>query len=747
MSDNRVRVFLLVIFLLFAALVNTHGQSEISIKRISGQIVFDGKPTEDLWSGLNNFKLTMWRPNFGTEPSETSDIRIGYDNDYLWIGASFYMKDASKIFVVTKKRDDILWDYDAFGIVLDTYNDNETGLAFFTNPAGLRTDFTVSNDGSFTNGLAAPMNTSWDTFWDVKTSRDEKGWYLEMRIPFSSLKIKTVNGVTTMGMILNRSISSNNETDLYPAIDPKYSYSAFIKPSQAAKITIEGARPTNPIYISPYVLAGFSRDQILNEEKTGYVKKDKPQVNAGLDVKYNINRNLTLDLTANTDFAQVEADDQQVNLTRFSLFFPEKRKFFQERSSLFDFRLGGLYDNLFYSRNIGLVNGNQVNIYGGVRLTGRVGKWDIGFLDMQTQAYDTLPGENFGVLRMRRQVINENSYIGGILTSRIGMNGDQNYVYGLDGIFKLFGDDYLNLKWSQSYDSKIGTKLNSIDPAFFIINWERRSQRGLGYNFNYTYSGQDFNPGIGFVLNKGVQGPSANILYGWIPGEKSKFLNTSINIDSHYYTRLSDGGLESLNINPYFTFGTKKGIFGQAGIMYQKEGVLYDFNLSQDVKVKAGNYSFISSQLSLSTTNTRKVSFMSTANIGQFYDGNIKGFSLGPTFNLSASLNMTLTYGYNAIRFPQRENNNSLDIHSVNIKTMYMFSTKLTASVAVQYLNTQDNLITNFRIRYNPREGNDFYLVYNDSRGITGMNAVPEIPKFFNKTIMLKYVYTFALNK
>jgi hypothetical protein len=745
MSENRIRIFLLVIFIVFAGIANLHGQSETAIKRISGQIVFDGKPTEDLWSGLNNFKLTMWRPDFGAEPSEKSDVRIGYDDEFIWIGASFYMKDASKIFVVTKKRDDILWDYDAFGIVIDAYNDNETGLAFFTNPAGLRTDFSVSNDGSFTNGLAAPMNTSWDTFWDVKTTQDDKGWYLEMRIPFSSLKFKTVNGIATMGIILQRSISSNNETDMYPAIDNKYSYSAFIKPSQAAKITFEGAKPTKPIYIAPYVLAGFSRDQVPDETNTKYVKKDKFQYNAGLDVKYNINSNLTLDLTANTDFAQIEADDQQVNLTRFSLFFPEKRKFFQERSSLFDFRLGGMYDNLFYSRNIGLVDGNQIDIYGGARLTGRVGKWDLGFLDMQTASYDTMPGENFGVLRMRRQVINQNSYIGGIFTSRVGMSGAQNYVYGLDGIFKLFGDDYLNVKWAQTYDNRADSKLNSLDPSSLIVNWERRSQKGLGYNFNYTYSGKDFNPGIGFVLRNGVQGASAYFIYGWLPGEKSKWLNYSINLNNTIYTRLSDGGIQSLNVNPYLEFGTKKGLYGQVGLMYQQEGVLNDFNLSKDVKIYAGDYTFTNMQLSLSTTSTTKVSFSSNANIGQFYDGNIAGFTVGPILNLSSSLNINLTYGYNAIRFPERVDNNSLDIHSVNVKALYMFSTKLSASVQVQYMNTQDNLITNFRIRYNPKEGNDCYLVYNDSRGITGVNTDLALPEFYNKTIMFKYVYTFTI--
>ena len=742
---EKAGAYIMLLIILSAVTFELSGQDAINIKRIDKPINFDGIPDEDTWQQLSDFKLTMWRPNFGSEPSENTIVKIGYDNEFLWVSAILNMNDASKIFVATKKRDEMMWDFDSFGIILDTYNDNENALAFFTNPAGLRTDFTIFDDGKFNDFNNPPFNTSWDTFWDVKTITDEKGWSLEMRIPFSSLKFKTENGIATMGIIINRTISSNNETDLYPAIDPKYSFSALMKPSQAVKIKIEGARPTKPIYISPYVLAGFSAENALNEDLNLYERKDKPEFNAGLDIKYNLNSNLTLDLTANTDFAQVEADDQQVNLTRYSLFFPEKRKFFQERSSLFDFKLGGLFDNLFYSRNIGLVDETPVKIFGGARLTGRVGKTDLGILDLQTAKYDTTPSQNFGVIRMRRQVINQNSYVGGIFTSRINSNGNGNYTYGIDGIFKLFGDDFLNIKWAQSFDSITGKDFTFLDPAFILIDWERRSQKGLGYNLNYTYSGTDFNPGIGFILRQGVHGYNGKILYGWLPGDKSKFINYNITLSGNLYTRISDKEIESVNINPYFEFITKNGIFSQVGFLYQKEGVTEDFDLSDSVKVFTGNYNFTSFEFFLGTAQTRKIAIMSDGNVGQFYDGYRAGINLGPIFNLSASFNLTVMYGFNAIRFPDRQVNNSLNIHFVNVKAMYMLNTTLSASVMVQYINTEDNLISNFRLRYNPREGNDFYLVYNDFRGLHNLNSVPEIPGFFNKTIMVKYVHTFAL--
>lgn len=737
--------------LLTLCFININAQESIQIRRLAEPVNFDGIPDEDTWKSLVKFDLTMHRPNFGSAPSELSDIRIGYDNEFLWVGASLYMKDASKIFSPTKKRDQELFDYDAFGIILDTYDDNENALAFFTTPTGLRSDYAIANDaqmGGGGPGFNSAMNSSWNTFWDVRTTVDDKGWYVEMRIPFSSLKFKPVGDVATMGLILRRIISANIETDTYPAIDPKYGFMATNKPSLAASITISGARPKKPVYVSPYVIGGVSQDWNLNDAETEYVRhEDYPEYtgNAGLDVKYNINSNLTLDLTANTDFAQVESDDQQVNLTRYSMFFPEKRMFFQERSSLFDFSLGGRSDNLFYSRNIGIAGRTPIRILGGARLTGRMGKWDVGLMDMQTSEHQETPGENFGVMRMRRQVINENSYVGGILTSRLGMNGTQNLAYGLDGIFRMFGDDYLNVKWSQTYDSQLDNKLSSFDPSFFLINWQRRSEEGFAYDLKYFYSGQEFRPGVGFVRMEGVQGISANLMYGWIPGEESKFFNYGFSVRSERYSRLEDGKLESMRISPEFEINTKKGIHGSIGLEYQEEGVLFPFPLSRDIMIVAGDYSFLGLSARVGTPESKIISLRGDLEAGQFYDGNRVGVEAETNFNLSSSFQLACSYEFNAIRFPERELHNSLDIHSINAKALYMFSTKLSASALVQYVNTDDEMITNFRLRYNPREGNDFYLVYNDFRGLNHANNFPTPPPFFTRTVMVKYTHTFIL--
>jgi hypothetical protein len=739
---NKKYYLLLVAFLTVSIQFNVNSQDVVKIKRLSTPVEFDGRPSEEAWNKLDIFPMTMHEPVSGAEPLEKSEVMIYYDDQYIWVGARLFMQDASKILISSKKRDENSIFNDNFTITFDTYNDKENGISFLTMPTGLRTDYAVSNDARMGGGAGNAFNYDFNTFWDVKTSRDDKGWYLEMRIPFSSLKFKPQDGITTMGLIIRRVISCHNEMDTYPAIDRKYGNTANTQPSKGATIQFENIQPSNPVYVSPYVIGGFSRDWIKNTEGTEYIKKDKPDFNAGLDVKYNINSNLTLDLTANTDFAQVEADNQQVNLTRYSLYFPEKRMFFQERSSLFSFALGGR-SNLFYSRNIGLSRGNPVRIFGGARIAGRIGKWDMGLLDMQTQEYNTTPSENFGVFRMRRQVINKNSFVGGIFTSRLGMDGAHNFAYGIDGIFRVFAVDYLDVKIAQTYDDKIDNKINSIDPLFFSANWERRSSKGIAYSMGYSYSGQTFKPGIGFVNMGSMQQISGTLSYGWFAKPESKIYNIEPSISASRYMRLSDGKQESLTVSPGFSIESKKGYSANIGLDYNQEGVLFNFPISDSVSVLAGDYSFTNGSLGLGTPSAKAFRVSLNLNGGEFYDGNKYGFSVSPVYNVSGSLQLTASYQYNHITFPER--NKELSIHSTNAKVVYMLSTKLSASVFVQYINTTNNLISNFRLRYNPREGNDFYLVFNDYRGVNNIELVPALPDYYNRTVLIKYTHTFRL--
>ena len=460
-------------------------------------------------------------------------------------------------------------------------------------------------------------------------------------------------------------------------------------------------------------------------------------------MKYSVTSNLTLDITANTDFAQVEADDQQINLTRYSLFFPEKRLFFQERSGIFSFSLGGRSDNLFYSRRIGIVDNEQVRIFGGARMTGRINKWDVGILDMQTQAYNDTPSENFGVARIRRQVINQNSYVGGILTSRIGTDGTYNLAYGLDGIFRLFGDDYLDVRLAQTKESEVDYSAFSTDPTFLGITWERRSDEGFAYDLSYTYTGEQMNPEMGFLRRNNVQGMNARLQYGWIPDENSRIFRSSPRFQVSRYNRLSDGRLESMEVAPGWFFMTKKGFGAILETKFMKEGVEEDFSLSDEVEVLAGEYSFMSFEGRVFTPSSRPISLMSRIEAGQFFDGTIASIELGPIFNLSSSIQFTGSYEFSAVGFQERDQ--TLRSHITRLNIMYMHSTKLSVSTFVQYNNAHDAFLGNLRIRYNPREGNDFYLVFNEYRGFVAEEVLPPEPSYYSRAFLLKYTHTFRL--
>jgi len=747
-------VFTFLIF--FTFIYPSLGQDPLVIKKIGENIVFDGLPFEDIWNEVEPFPVVMFQPNFGQEPTEKTEIRLCYNDQYLFLSGRLYDMDPLKIKSTTKKRDDFGGNSDGFGIILDTFDDNENALLFATTPLGLRSDFMIFNDAvGRMNHM--PFNISWNTFWDVKTVINKEGWFVEIRIPISSMRFQDIDGVTTMGLIVWRSIPHKNETIIFPAIHPKYGIWAMMKPSQAQKIVFNSIKPEKPIYIAPYALSGISEVHELNEEETAYIKDNTPTLEGGLDVKYGLTSNLTLDITLNTDFAQVEADDEQVNLTRFSLFFPEKRLFFQERSSNFSFNLGGP-SNLFYSRSIGIYDEKPVRIYGGARIVGRAGKWDIGLLDMQTspvwerdstgQKQKVLPSENFGVLRIRRQVINPNSYVGGILTSRMGTNGSYNYAYGLDGIFRLFGDDYLDVKWAQSFETDSLNDPLSLKPSRIRLSWERRTEEGPGYDFSFSWSGEHFNPGMGFQMRENYYMGRGQIQYGWLSGENSKLYSHKIFLSVMKFNNVEDLSLESASIGPGWSFQTKNSSIGNFRINYNIEDVKEEFTFPDeaeipDAEIPMGRYDYWDFRGLFITPMTKSFYTIGMLDVGQFYDGTRFSITLRPTWNISSSFELSGMYQLNRLDFKVRDQ--EYTSHISRFKLMYMFSTKLSASIFIQYNSEVDAIITNFRLRFNPREGNDLYLVFNEGRNTRLDREVPALPSISDRTILVKYTYTFNL--
>ena len=420
----------IILILVFSVRV-ANAQEPLHLTRLAESIRIDGASDEPGWQKIEPLPMTMYKPTYKGEPTERTEIRIAYDEDYFYCSARCYDTDPSGVRVNSLYRDRSSKD-DKFGIILDTFNDRKSALSFWTTPAGVRGDKAIFNDGK-------SDNKHWDTYWDVATIQNEEGWFVEMRIPFSSLGFQDENGRVVMGLIAYRNIARKNERVVFPDLSPERGIDT---PSRSHPVVLEQIYSQKPVYFTPYATGGFEQTPTLNDAETAYHLKNELTGNAGIDIKYNVTSNLTLDTTLNPDFAQAEADDEQVNLSRFSLFFPEKRQFFQERSGIFSFNFIGRA-RLFHSRQIGIQDRERVPIIGGARLVGRIGSWDLGFLDMQTARKGDIPRENFGVLRLRRQVLNPDSYAGIMVTNRIDEEGNYNFAYGLDGIFRLFGKEYL----------------------------------------------------------------------------------------------------------------------------------------------------------------------------------------------------------------------------------------------------------------------------------------------------------------
>ena len=707
------------------------GQEPLVLHRLTGPIQLDGLSDEPAWAEVPLLTATMQTPTFGQAPSERTEFRVAYDDQYLYASGRMYDSDPRGIQATSLKRDDSSLSNDWFFVNLDTFNDKVTAAAFGTNPAGIRNDAVVSD------GDGRP-NFDWNTFWDAAVQQTGEGWFAEIRIPLSSLRFQEVNGQVVMGLSLWRGIARKNEVITFPAIPPEW---GRVKVSQMQEITLEGVRRRNPVYLTPYLLGGAVRSHALTADRSAYVGTDQGIREAGLDLKYGVTSSLTLDLTYNTDFAQVEADEQQVNLTRFSLFFPEKRVFFQERASIFDFEMGG-NDRLFYSRRIGLSAGQPVPIHGGARLVGRIGEWDVGLLDMQTAALGDLRSQNFGVARARRQVLNENSYVGAIVTGRHGAGAD-NVAYGVDGLFRVAGQDYVTLVWAASGEGFGGGSEALPDRSFLRARWERRGTDRLVYALDLSRAGAAFNPEMGFLLRSDYTRLGDRISYGWRPGRESSILRQALTLNGSAYRRNRDGSLESMSVGPEWTVVTKRGHGVTIGATLAEEDLERPFQLSQGATVPAGRYRFQSTALSYSPPTGALLRASAGVEGGSFFDGRQALARVSPTWNVSRHLELGGLYQWSRVDFPDRDER--FTAHIARLRSRVMLDTRFSAAGFLQYNSALDALSANLRLRYNVSEGNDLYLVYNAGINTDPRGFVPLRPTMDNHLFLIKYARTFGL--
>jgi hypothetical protein len=734
----------LLAMLALASSASAQGDSLLVLPRLTGPIHIDGVSDEPAWDAVTPWIPTQYEPDNGAPATERTEFLVAYDDTYIYFALRGFDRDSNGIRSNTLYRDRLSGD-DHFEILLDTFNDNETAFLFTTTPSGNRIDNAISNDASG-GGIASGswINKDFNTFWDVATTVNTDGWFAEIRVPFTSLRFQDDDGQVVMGITLQRKIARKTERLVFPAV-PSTANWAFLKPSLAQKIQLEAARPRPPLYVTPYGLTGVEQASVLNVDTSAYVGDDVFKGEAGVDLKYVPSNNLAVDLTVNTDFAQVEADDQQINLTRFSLFFPDKRQFFQERASVFEFRTGGL-SRLFHSRRIGLTDdGQPVRIFGGARVVGRWGGWDVGFLDMQTAESDSLPSENFGVLRLRRQILNDYSYAGAMVTSRLGLDGSYNVAYGLDGVVRVAGDDYLTLQWAQSIDHEQaeGTKFDPTESGRFTAELARRTRNGIGYSGIFAWAGPTYNPGVGFTQRTDFTLLDGSLSYTWLPGPTSPFIWHTLGLSGFAFLRNPDRSVESAEIGPAWEVSAKSGAGGDAWVKVMYEDLQDPFALSDGTIVPVGSYTFVRASLGYHVSHTRLFQLRPRVEVGTFYDGWQMTGEIAPIWYVSPHLELSGFYRFDRIRFPDRDQ--GFDARLARLRIGTALSTRVSTNAFIQYNSADKSVSANVRFRYNFREGRDLWIVYNEGLNTDRARSVPQLPLSDARTILVKYTHTFQM--
>jgi len=726
--------FLIIILIVSKKSVVSQDTNSFLLTKLSDQITLDGNVDEIAWKLIDPLPLVTHWPYFGNKVQlDVTQIRIAYDKNYLYVSCVCYSVPEN-VRAQTYKRDTQNMSIDDLGIILDTFNDHENGLWFVVSPSGSRTDGEISNDAQ------TGFNTFWDSLWEAEAVTTDFGWTAEMRIPFSSLRFESSNGRVEMGLTAYRYSAHDLSMHIFPAIPTDWGTLSFAKPSQTKKIILNDVEESKNIFITPYLLGGFQRIAKLNNEINGDSHNTDSNIEAGLDLKMGLTENTTLDITLNTDFAQVEADDQQINLTRFSLFLPERRQFFLERAAIFDFSFGGT-DKLFFSRRIGLNQGQPIRIIGGTRMITRFDGWDMGVLTVQTARDSDILSKNHSVMRIKKQLLNSQSFIGSIITSRLDEKGAYNLNYGIDGIFNIKGDDFLSFNLAQTSDNRQENPTFTHKTARFKLDWERRSFTGLSYNLSYNYSGLMYNPDLGFQLRDNFMSFGDRVSYGFQPDEESPIQRIQVSINGSIYLDNDFLKLETTNFGSSASFEWKRGDLVTAEIQYITEDITQDFSLSDEVLVPTGFYRYPEAQVSYHTPRGKSIRSIFSVAGGGFFDGTRITSSIQPNWDISRVISLDFFYQYNRIEFIDR--NQRLNAHIARFRSEFTFNTKMILSSFVQLNSVDDLFIMNIRFRYNPRDGNNFFIVFNETINTNRNKSLPTLPFSDNRSIMLKFDYTF----
>jgi hypothetical protein len=707
----------------------------------------DGRVSDEVWLTSEPYTgFTQQDPIEGAPATERTEVRVLFDRSNVYIGIICFDSEPDKIIVNQSRRDADISETDSVIIVLDTFNDTQNAFVFGTNPLGIEYDGQVAGEGqasgissrgsgtqgSQRGGINA-FNPNWDGDWRVRSAITERGWETELAIPLKTLRYEA-GGDRTWGFNVKRNIRRKNEQVFLSAI-PRGS--DVFRVSMAAKLTGLDLPQRRDVKFTPYVLASANKDYTLTTDQLDR-KGD-----IGLDVKWGVRPNLTADFTVNTDFAQVEADEEQVNLTRFDLFFPEKRPFFLENASMFQFGAPQQVD-LFFSRRIGLAGGLPIDILGGARLSGKVGSYNVGVLNMQTDdAVEDLsgrvisPANNFGVIRLQREVGRSN--VGAIFVNRQGTGDlapdrDYNRAYGID------------TAWQATQNGKLFA---------FIARTDSPSDRGgsdysgrLFYNYTnnvwqisggYSQVGENFNPEVGFLPRRGYRSPEARVFLQLQPKRWSWIRRIAPHVSQSMHYGL-DGELQTSR-GHYHWFEIQPNQGGRFGHYVERlqDRPLVPFTVfnagARRVTIAPGLYTWWNSVWEYRHNPSAPLSANVAFRHGSFYDGDTIGFESDISTRLGTRFIGSIGWNRQNIELP----GGSFHTDLIPVKLSYSFTTLASVQALIQYNNQSSLISSNIRVALLNRSGTGLFLVFNDRRDTTTFNPYETLGRSF----VVKYTRLF----
>jgi Domain of unknown function (DUF5916)/Carbohydrate family 9 binding domain-like len=695
----------------------------------------DGVLDEPAWQRAAIIsEFTQQEPREGAPSTERTEVRVMYSSSSLLIGVRAFDAVPSAIVATEMRRDsDRLLDEDNIQIILDTFNDSRNGYMFVTTPLGAKLEQQISEEGEG-NTRAGLINTNvnrnWDGIWDVAARVTDDGWVAEIAIPLTTLRFADT-GPQTWGLNIMRNIRRKNEQVFWAPIPKAYT---LTRVSLAGSLVgLQSLSHGMDLKLKPYVVGGGRANHL-----TAGAARDSLLRDVGADAKYGVTGGMNLDLTFNTDFAQVEVDEQQVNLTRFSLFYPEKRDFFLENAGQFKMGSGGTFTSttvetdLFFSRRIGLADdGSPIPIVGGARLAGKQGRHNVGVLDIQTDSAFGRPGDNFFVSRYSTDVL-QRSRIGAIFIDKESTGGNAHYnrTVGADANLVLGKSLQVN-----SFVAKTQTPgLDGNDMAFF----GRIAYRDPSWNvwLNYLDVQDNFNAEVGFVQRRGVKTTKAYFNPTPRPGRAGIRMLEPMVVISY----ITDQQNRMIGRTQHFmnAFHMQDGSY--LNVIYQRDLDVVDvpFRIPQTaVTIPVGTYKFDEATFTYNTNPAKRFYERFTWNPMQFYGGTKQAIAAAVGVRGSRHLSGELAFSRNDVTLPFGDFVSNLSI----VRVDYTLSPRATVRSLTQYNSLTREVTNNIRFNFIYRPGSDLYIVYNDLQE-TGL--AQDVFRPTDRQLVVKMTYLLA---